>query len=320
MKRFGYWSVVVLTVFAAVLFIWRDSFIDWYRLRGYIPPEEISQLASDIGLNEDSRRLFYVNHPAVTDAGTFNEHCRDNEYTIVLGCYLSGQRGIYLLNITDERLSGVKQVTAAHELLHGAYERLSGSERRRIDGLLNEAFDRLNNARVRETIELYRKQDPSVVSNELHSILGTEVRDLPAELEEHYSKYFLDRSKIVGFSEQYEQAFTERRNSIREYDIQLEKLRGQIDSLSASLKTADKELRDQRNQMNQLRSSGKTEAYNAQVSSYNAKVNRYNRDIGTLSNLIVQYNDIVASRNSIAAEEAELVKAIDSREVVPEQR
>jgi hypothetical protein len=320
MKRFGTLVLVSLMAVAASLFIWRDALADWYKLRGYEPPTEIVQLANDIGLDESPRRLFYVNHPVVTDATTFNEHCRDNEYTIVLGCYISGQNGIYLLNVTDERLNGVKQVTAAHEFLHAAYDRLNGDEKQRIDSLLSSAYNESANTRVRETVELYRKQDPSVVPNEMHSILGTEVRNLPEELEEYYARYFSDRSKIVDFSEQYEQAFTERRNLIRDYDAQLLQLKTKIDNLSIQLKITDQELRDQRTLMNQLRADGQTTAYNAQVSNYNSKVNKYNRDIDTLSTFIVQYNDIVGKRNSIAAEEAELVKAIDSRDVVPEQQ
>lgn len=320
MKRAGYGAIALLTIVAVILFLWRDNIVDWYKLKSYDPPTEIAQLANDIGLNDSSRRLFYVNHPEVTDAETFNKHCRDNEFTIVLGCYLSGQSGIYLLNVTDERLAGVKQVTAAHEFLHGAYERLNSSERERIDELLLETYKKLDNPRIKDTIGLYRKQNPKVLPNELHSILGTEVRDLPEELEEYYSRYFFDRLKVVGYSEQYEHAFTERRNAIREYDEQLSKLKVQVDNLSASLKNTEKQLISQRSHMNQLRASGQTDAYNAQVNDYNAKVNRYNADIDKLMSLIVKYNDIVESRNSIAEEEAELVKAIDSREVVPDQQ
>lgn len=319
-KKSGLITLVVLVVLSAVLYSYRNSIADWYRLRGYDPPVEISQLATDITLTPDSRRLFYVNHPKLTESEEFNEHCRENEYTIVLGCYMSGESGIYLLNVTDERLSGVIEVTAAHEFLHAAYERLSGRERERVDTLLTQAFVNLENTRVHETIELYRKQDPMVVPNELHSILGTEVRNLPDDLEEYYSQYFSDRSKIVGYSEQYEQAFVERRNAVRDYDQQLSVLKQQIDSLTELLTQTDTQLKAQRAKMNAQRSSGDTAGYNEQVPSYNAKVNQYNADIDRLSALIVQYNDIVQKRNSVAAEEAELVEAIDSREIVPEQQ
>lgn len=299
--------------------VFRQEISDWLRLRGYTPPAEVAALADRTTMVDSSRRLFYVHHPLIADKSTFNEHCRENEQTIVLGCFVS-REGIYLLDVTDERLSGVEEVTAAHELLHAAYERLSESERRNIDSLLHAAYGNVTNPRVRETVELYTQQDASVVPNELHSILGTEVRDLPAELETYYRRYFSDRLKIVGYSDQYEQAFTERRDQIKAFDAQLASLKAQIEGLQSDLQARDAELKSQRARMNDLRNSGQTAAYNAEVPSYNAKVNRFNRDIDTLTDLIATYNDIVLQRNAVASEEAELVEAIDSREVVPEQQ
>src|SRR5690606_3442881 len=108
---------------------------------------------------------------------------------IVLGCFVEGQ-GIYLYNVSDERLDGVKEVTAAHEVLHAGYSRLSSRDKARINHLLDQAFQANNDERIKETVETYRKRDPSIVSNELHSILATEARELPSELEEHYRRYF----------------------------------------------------------------------------------------------------------------------------------
>ncbi len=318
-KKFSLFAGVLVTAVAAGLFFYRDAFVDWYKLRGYTPSSEVAALASDTTLQDKWRRLFYVNRPVIAEPNVFNAHCRENEFTIVLGCYLSGQNGIYLLNVTDERLSGVKQVTAAHEFLHAAYERLSSRERDRIDTLLTQTYVNLQNTRVRETIELYRKQDASIVTNELHSILATEVRELPAELEEYYARYFSDRLRIVAYSEQYEQAFVERHNAAREYAEQLASLKVQIDTLGAQLKTTEAELTAQKNEMDRLRSSGQTEQYNAMVPGYNAKANQYNRDYDRLSEMIIEYNDIVQKHNSIVAEEAELIDAIDSRDVVPEE-
>lgn len=316
----GLASVFVLTAAAVCGYIFRQDIYDWNRLRNYTPPPTIVQLADDTAMVAESRRLFYVYHPLLADKSTFNTYCRDSEQTIVLGCYIHNQ-GIYLFDITDERLAGVEQVTAAHEMLHAAYARLDDDERADIDAMLLAAFESLkSNTRLVETVELYRKRDPSVVPNELHSILATEIRTLPAGLEAYYKRYFTDRQKVVSFSEQYEQAFTERRNAVRAYDEQLADLKAQIDSLQASLNQTNQELNAQRNQMNSLRASGQTQAYNEQVPSYNAKVNQYNRDIDRLEALIVRYNDIVQKRNDIVAEEAELVEAIDSREVVPQER
>lgn len=319
-NKSGLITLAALLIVLAGIFLFRHNISDWYKLRGYTPPSEIVEVADQITLKNEWRRLFYVNHPEIADKNTFNEHCRKNEFTIVLGCYLSGQSGIFLLEVDDERLEGVVQVTAAHELLHAAYERLGSKEKSRIDTLLTQTFVNIKDKRIRETIESYRESDPTIVTNELHSILGSEVRTLPDELEQYYSRYFTDRKKVVSFSEQYEAAFIERRNKVREYDQELSELRVSIDSLSAQLTQTNSELQSQRSEMNQLRSSGKTSQYNAQVPSYNAKVSGYNRDVDRLQGMVSKYNQIVEIRNQLAAEEHELVEAIDSREVVPEEQ
>lgn len=310
-------AIIVVAVIAG--FLLRQDVYDWWRLRGYTPSSEIVALADKTTLNEDSRRLFYVQHPLLADKAAFNDFCRDNEYTIVLGCYIHRQ-GIFLLDVTDDRLSGVEEVTAAHELLHAAYERLSSEEKFRINNLLIIEFERLNDKRINETIEQYRKQNPDIVPNELHSIIGTEVRSISPELEEYYSRYFNNRQEIVSYSERYEQAFIERRNQIRVYDEQLSSLNKEIEALQASLSAQNQALISQRNQMNSLKSSGNTQEYNKQVPIYNAKVQKYNQDISTLESKINQYNEIVQKRNAIAEEEAELVEAIDSRTAIPQQQ
>lgn len=313
-------TLIIVLALAAIGIFYRQDITDWARLRNYNPSPEVEQLADNVGMLGDTRRLFYINRPVVADKDTFNHHCREDEHSIVLGCYLSGQNGIYLLDVTDDRLAGIEEVTAAHEVLHAAYERLSSKERARVDKMLEDAYNNLPTGRLSETIELYRKQDASEVPSELHSILGTEVRSLPDELEQYYSRYFDDRGQVVTYSEQYEQAFVERKNQIREYDLELADLKAEIDELSTQLASEDTELKGMRSQMTLLKDQGNTESYNAVVPKYNAKVNAYNSDIDELSAMIVRYNDTVQKRNSVVTEESELVKAIDSREVVPEQR
>lgn len=310
-------TLLVLLVLPALVWSQRLALFDWIKLRGYSPPADVTSLADETTMNSGMRHLFYVYHPDLEDKATFNAHCRGDEQTIVLGCYING-RGIYLLNVTDDRLAGVEEVTAAHETLHAAYARLSSSERSKVDHMIQNAFDIITDQRVKDTIELYRKKDPSVVSNELHSILGTEVRVLPLDLETYYKRYFNDRLKVVSFSEQYEQAFTARKNQIKDFDAQLASLKQQIDSQQKALTSAESDLSRQRSSLNSLRSNGQTAAYNAAVPGYNKKVADYNAMIDRLSALIEQYNEIVPKRNAVASEEEDLVKAIDSREVVPE--
>jgi DNA repair exonuclease SbcCD ATPase subunit len=318
-RIFGFVTFAAVILALAGTYVFQQDIKDWWRLRGYTPSADIAQLADDTTMRDSSRRLFYVQHPILADKGTFNGYCRNNEQTIVLGCYIHGQ-GIFLLDVTDERLAGVEEVTAAHELLHAAYERLSRRDKEWVDGMTARAYEGVTDERFRQTVELYRQQDPAIVPNELHSLLGTEVRSLPSELEQYYTRYFIDRAAIVTLFEQYEQAFIERRNTIREYDSQLTSLKAQIESLQSRLESEEAALSAQRQTMNGLRASGEIAAYNAQVPSYNQKVTTYNNGVEDLEALVARYNDIVQKRNAVATEEAELVEAIDSREVVPAQQ
>lgn len=308
--------LVLLFGVPAVVFSQRLHIYDWYRLRGYDVPSKVAMLADDTTMVPSMRRIFYVYHPSIEDKSSFNGHCRSDEKTIVLGCYVN-QQGIYLLSVTDERLNGIEQVTAAHESLHAAYARLNKSQKSSVDTMISAAFAGITDQRIKDNVELYRKQNSSIVPNELHSILGTEVATLPANLETYYKQYFSNRAKIVAYSEQYEQAFTDRKNQVNDYDAQLVSLKQRIDALQASLQKQTIALQSERQRMDGLRTSGQIAAYNEAVPGYNAKIGAYNVDIDALSGLVDKYNDIVIKRNEIANEESELAKAIDSRTTVP---
>ena len=123
--------------------------LDWWRLRDYAPTQEISLLAESSGMNDRGKKYFYVHDPALLDKAAFTSSCTVGEETIVLGCYITNQR-IYLYNVDDERLAGVEEVTAAHEMLHAAYDRLSPAEKERTNALLEEAYSRVTDERLRK--------------------------------------------------------------------------------------------------------------------------------------------------------------------------
>lgn len=304
-------ALLIVLVLPFVLWLQRWNLYDAWRLRDYNPPRRIVQLADDTQMNDQARRLFYVYHPELNDKNAFNANCMSSERTIVLGCYVGGT-GIYLYNVTDERLAGIIEVTAAHEMLHAAYERMGSGEKAKVNAMLERAYDQVTNKRIRDTIDDYRKNGASV-PNELHSILGTEVRELPAELEDYYKRFFTDRLAVVGFSEKYEQAFTQRKEKVAQYDAQLEVLKDNIDNGQQTLAAQSQALETERARLQALLAAKNYEAYNAGVNGYNNQVNAYNTQVRTVRGYIDEYNAIVAARNAIATEESELVKAIDSR-------
>lgn len=320
MKRFaGILTVLILLATLAGSFVFRQDAYDWYLLRNYSPDSEVAALADETTMTDRARKIFYVNRPMIADRADFNTHCQQNEQSIVLGCYQSYQRGIFLFDVQDDRLNGVKEVTAAHEMLHAAYDRLNKTEKDKLNSWLEAAFKQVSNARIKESIERYRQDDPSVVDNELHSILGSEQRTLPKELEDYYKRYFKDRLQVVSYSEQYEQAFIDRRNAVRDYDAKLQVMKKTIDDLSTSLSQESSSINAERNELNQLRRTDVAK-YNSMVDGYNKRVGGYNNQITELESMVSSYNDTVQKRNSVASEEADLVESMDSRKVVPSQQ
>ncbi len=310
-------SLAILAV-PAIAWWQRDFLFDTWRLHGYTPSSEVVHLADATTMTADARHLFYVYRPELQDKTAFNASCANEEQTVVLGCYIL-HRGIYLYNVPDSRLNGVKEVTAAHEMLHAQYDRLSSKERNRIDALTAAQLKTITDKRLLDTIDNYRKSDPSVVPNELHSILGTEVRNLSPELEAYYKRYFTNRSAIVDFADAYTTEFTRREDQVASLDKQLTDIKSQVDSLNASLEQQQANLKSQYETLQTQKQSGQITAYNAAVPAYNAAVGAYNADVNRQRSLVEQYNNMVEERNSLAIEENQLIKALDSRQTIDTQ-
>ncbi len=305
-----------LAVLPFAIIIWQHQNIeDWIKLRGYHPPAAISTLASQDTMTNYARRLFYINQPAlVSDRSTFASDCSVTEQTIVLGCYHSGESGIFLFSVKDPSLSGVEQVTAAHETLHAAYDRLSASDKKYVDGLLTSYYQHgLHDKRILATIQAYKKTEPNDVVNEMHSVFGTEVANLPAPLENYYKRYFTNRAKVVAYSAKYEAKFTNLSDQIDADDQQLATLKQTITADQQSLAVSLAQIQADRARLDQLRSSGQIAAYNAAVPGFNAEVDAYNSRIAQVQSLISQYNALVKIRNALAVNLGSLSAEIDTR-------
>jgi hypothetical protein len=263
-------------------------------------------------MNDYGRKLFYVNRPELQTQDAFNETCRTDEQSIVLGCFID-HRGIFVYDVKDTRLAGIHEVTSAHEMLHAAHARLNAKERKRIDGLLTNFYASITDQRIKDTIELYRANDPSVVPNELHSILGTEVRDLTPELETYYARYFVNRKQVVTFSEQYESVFTSLKARIVDIEAQLVALKAEIEQSENSLRTQQATLESEKARLDSLAAQNQYQAYNAAVPGYNRKINSYNAEIANYKQILQTYNALVEEHNDLALEQNDLYKSIDSK-------
>lgn len=270
-------------------------------------------MLDQIALTDEADFIFQASQPKIQPAEAFNQSCRgvSKEYSIVLGCYT--RQKLFVFDVQDERLDGVIQVTAAHELLHGIYDRLSQSEKEDIDAKLIAFVNTVTDQRFNETVQQYRSAEPEHVANELHSMVGTELETLPEELEAYYAKYFTNRAVIVELARQYEDALEQYSNEIASYDTQLKALEAEKNNLETSLQQQEQTIQSEGNRLDTLRASGDAESYNSQVPGYNNRIQQFNADIARTKQIIEQYNSLVEKRNAVATTQNDLVQKLDSR-------
>jgi hypothetical protein len=305
-------GVGILGVLAAAYWQ-RQSLYDWWRLRDYEPAAEIVALADNAAMNAYGRKLFYVHKPELNSRKDFNQNCSGYEQTIVLGCYIT-HRNIYIFDVTDTRLEGIEEVTAAHEMLHAAYDRLSQAERTRVDGLTTSYFAQIADSRLKSVVKSYEDRNASVVPNELHSILATEVRALPAELEHYYAKYFTNRKAVVDYSEQYEAVFTQQQQHIESLAQRIDQLNTELKSERFAIEQLENVLSADAERLEQLKREGDIAAYNTGVPEYNQKVGHYQYRIKTYNTNVQLLNSLVEEHNQLAVEQKQLIDAITSQE------
>jgi uncharacterized protein YukE len=314
-KAIQYLLLLALLSFPVVVYFKAQALTDWWQLRGYSPPATVVSLASQDTMSSYARHVFYVNQPDIESSTTqFRADCTQSEKTIVLGCYHSNQAGIFIFNVQDPRLSGVQQVTAAHEMLHAVYDRLSKKDRDYVDSLLMDYYNnQLHDQRILDTINLYKQTEPNDVVNEMHSVFGTEIASLPSPLEQYYARYFTNRAVVAGFASTYQNEFTSREAKITADKAQLDQLKATIIAEESQLRDQSSKINSDRTRLESLRSSGQIAEYNASVNSFNAEVDAYNSSVQTLRANISQYNQLVEEYNAIASELTGLEKALDTR-------
>lgn len=291
--------------------VFRQDIQDWWALRSYTPSANIVAIADETAMIGYGRDMFYVSQPKVEDSEAFNLHCtHTGEKTVVLGCYAAQK--IYLYNVTDVRLDGVVEVTAAHEMLHAVYERMDEAEKAKVDAMIEAELPKVTDERLRGLIALYAETEPGEKLNEMHSILGTEYPSLSPELEAYYKQYFGDRTKVVALAQKYQGAFAASQARIADMSGRLQGLKAKIDANTGEINRQKAEIEAESERLNNLRNSDTT-SYNAAVPGYNAKTRTYNNLVLATRQLIEEYNQLVIEHNNEAAAQSSLYRSLDSQ-------
>lgn len=315
--RLGFLVILIAIIGSAYLV--RQRIYDAIRLYNYHPPAPIALLAREDTMNAYTTKVFYVNHPKlISTVQAFRRACPIDKQNIVLGCYYVGQRGIFIFNVNDPALAGVQQVTAAHEVLHAIYARLSNKARNQLDQELNAYYKHgLTNSRVQAEVKIYQKTEPGSVYDEMSCTFGTEIANLPPALNKYYQQFFNNRMAIVNYEKQYQAAFTSRKNQIKADDQQLAIMKKSIDALQLALTTQLNQINAQRAQLQSTPPQNNAN-YNRKVIVFNENVSGFNLEVNRLKAKIASYNQLVIARNKIAGTFDSLVQAINTK-ISPQQ-
>lgn len=244
LSRVGRAMVVVLAAGALVLQAGAASGAMWVAqnetsLRDQLiayqfdAPDDILRYIDEAGLSETGALYFLTSLPKIVSGVEFDRYCTRKEPGIgVLGCYTTKDRRIYLFDVTDERLTSMEPVVAAHEMLHAAWARLSVEEKNRLADLLEEGFAALpDDHQLRDRIASYEADNPESRIPELYAILATEIRTLPDALEDHYSMYFSERSRVVDLADEVYRVFDTVTDQLRALATDLESRAAEIEGL-----------------------------------------------------------------------------------------
>lgn len=316
--RFIGYGVLLACVVASFWLVQNRQYVlDQIAVSRYQPSAEVANLAKSSSMSSGGQFYFYASEPKVDGTQAFNSLCdRKEQQNAILGCYTSMK--IYIYDISNPQLDGVKEVTASHEMLHAAWDRLSDTKKREVGALLENEYKKQNDAELNTRMEYYARAEPTERVNELHSIIGTEFSSISPELEKYYSQYFSSRQVVVAFYQSYKKIFndlaTQSAVLLAEIDNLKLSITARMGAYNASIAQLEQESRSLKSDYSSLDSSNASavNAYNRRVNAYNASAQGLNAEYTDLQAVIMQFNSKVKEYNDTAAKQEGLQKSLDS--------
>ncbi len=319
-KRNVLGSVIALLLSGAIiafsvwLFFNRQFVVDQFNVWSYEPSASVAAIEERAQLTDKGRFMFYATKPEVLEAATFNTECPRQEVgNPILGCYTSADR-IFIYNLTDAQLDGMKEVTAAHEMLHAAWVRIDEDEKARITTLIREAYEKVDNPELTTRMEYYERTEPGEYINELHSILGTEVAELGPELESYYAQYY-DRTNILALHDIYGAFYSGLTQQAENLFSQMESLAASIDAKS---KTYDQEVGQLTSDINSFNARANANSFTSTAQFNNERAalirrsNQLEAQRASINNDISVYNGYYEQYQQIAGQLQILNESMDS--------
>jgi DNA repair exonuclease SbcCD ATPase subunit len=266
------------------------------------PSAPIAQLAQATAMTPAAARLFYRQQPTIESKDTFLAQCKVPDKSIMLGCFIRrGRIGkIVIQDVTDPRLKGTMEVTAAHEMLHAAYEKLNQRERDDLGKRLHKAIARVTDPRLKSVLKDYRAKDIDLYHNELHSHLGTELSQLgDAVLDTHYQRYFTDRQRLVALAQKSSAILNELDDQAERLKPKIAQLEDELTQLETRIKQSETDLQASQQDLRQLEAE-LTDTKTAAEAAFSAGSNQGNQLAAQFEQQKSQFNQQVDQHNDRA--------------------
>lgn len=305
-------ALSALLVFVAIwLLINRQYVYDQITVWQFKPGPGVVQLVDRAGMSEQGKFYYLASQPKLDGTQNFNKECETVENsTSILGCYTN--KKIYIYDVSDPKLDGIKEVTAAHEALHAAYQRLDNAEKTKVNKLLEAEYIKLESQpEFKDRMAFYARTEPTERDNELHSIIGTEVADISPELETYYRRYFDDRQKVVALNAAYSgvfKALDQKRTSLLS---QINELAAKIESDTAQYNSDVVKLNADINAFNNKTFSSRAQ-FDYERSQLTNRIAALNVLRSSVEAEVASHDSLVKQYNEIAIESKKLYNSIDS--------
>ena len=189
-------------------------------------------------------------------------------------------------------------------MLHAAYAALDPSARKVVDSMVEDAFGATRDERLRALSDELAALPARDRLDALHSLLGTQVAQLPDDLEHYYSSLFHDRQSVVSAFWSYKSAFDALDSQLDRLTQEIDGMKAQVAALHQQYDAAGDEADRLTAQLRDVKSKDQGEALIAQQ---NVAVDRANDLARRLLAAVAQVNAKIDAYNALVFDDQERI-------------
>ena len=309
----GIVALVILAI-AGWMLLNRQYIIDLVNYYEYQPTSTIASFVDKASMNAQGKFLFYSAQPKLEESTDFNTSCPNYSAgsMAILGCY-DGQK-IYIFNVSNSQLNGIREETSAYEMLHAAYKRITGDDKTKLDALIEAEYAKQANSSTAASVAYFAKYEPGERDDELFSVIATQFATISPSLESYYSRFFNDRQVLVTLYNQYSSVFTNLSTQSTDLYNQITTLNQKIVSDKATYEQNSAQLQTDINTFNQDAQSGNMtqSQYNSQRAALENRISALDADRAAINDEITNVANLVTQYQALALQVQQLNQSIDS--------